>query len=143
MRYKTKCAFEALKDKEVDYLIHCCNAQGVMGSGFAKTVKEQYPEAYKTYIEHDLVLGSFTQADGIINAIAQEYYGKSKGRRYLSYDALTDCLQSIADALPTGTRVGLPYLVGCDRAGGEWAVVEQIIRTTLAKRCIVTIYRLK
>ena len=31
-------AVKALKNGEVDILIHCCNAQGVMGSGIAKQI---------------------------------------------------------------------------------------------------------
>jgi len=33
------------------YIVHGCNAQGVMGSGVAKIVKDQYFDAFKRYAE--------------------------------------------------------------------------------------------
>lgn len=140
IHYKDGDAFAGLNAGEVNHLIHCCNAQGVMGSGFAKSVKELHPYAFLAYTQSGCQLGSVTANDGIINLVGQEFYGKDKNRRYVSYDALTDGLARIADSF-TGP-FGIPYLMGCDRAGGEWAVVEKIIATTVAKYNKVVIYRL-
>lgn len=35
--------------KDVDVIIHQTNCQGVMGRGFAKQIKEKFPEAFEAY----------------------------------------------------------------------------------------------
>ena len=35
---------------DVRHIVHGCNAQGVMGKGVAKLVKELYPKAYNEYL---------------------------------------------------------------------------------------------
>ena len=38
-----------LFDEPQEIIVHGCNARGVMGAGFAKDLKEKYPENYKEY----------------------------------------------------------------------------------------------
>jgi O-acetyl-ADP-ribose deacetylase (regulator of RNase III) len=98
---------------EFGVIVHGCNAQGVMKSGLALQVKEQYPAVYKAYRDAipkiprsetgqanvggnlqkgTLKLGSISQAEvspnkWIVNAITQFNYGYD-GKRYVSYDAV-------------------------------------------------------
>ena len=77
MEIKKGNVVDALLNNEVDYIMHVCNAQGVMGSGVAKEIKERVPNAYKSYKNlHEF--GSISECDGVINLVAQEYYGGTK-----------------------------------------------------------------
>ena len=35
---------------EIKTIVHGCNAQGVMGSGVAKIIRDKYPKAYDRYV---------------------------------------------------------------------------------------------
>lgn len=68
-------------------ILHITNCQGVMGSGVALQIKEEYPQAYndykKAYDEGKLKLGFFTlttlsTGKKIINACAQDQFGTDK-----------------------------------------------------------------
>lgn len=122
-----------------DVIMHVCNCQRVMGSGIALEVKRQYPEAYFAYKTAflglgELPLGTISYAelpDGrlIINLHAQRFYG-GDGRRYLDYEALYKCLgeaYEIVKEKNPKALVGIPYLMGCDRAGGDWKIVSAMI----------------
>ena len=78
-------------------IAHGCNAQGKMGSGFAKKLTLLYPENYLYYqrahrSDHPLVLGevlfcSFGDT-AIANIISQRYYGRDPSVVYADYDAI-------------------------------------------------------
>lgn len=141
IKYIKGDAVEALKNGDVDYLIHCCNAQGVMGSGIAKQIKKEFPESYQKY--HDFCNSTpdvkermgmvVDNEDGVLNLIGQESYGPSNGRRYVHYGYLQRGLISawfICQFTPMGShrpKVAIPYKMACDRAGGNWEVVEEMI----------------
>jgi O-acetyl-ADP-ribose deacetylase (regulator of RNase III) len=95
--------FNAIKDQDCVF-IHGCNAQGVMGSGIAKLVKVNYPEAYKGYKqvqkEQGLHLGQViavqtVEGPTIINAITQEFYGRDANVKYADYDAIIIVCQAV------------------------------------------------
>ena len=125
-------------------LIHGCNAQGKMGSGVAKAVRDRYPGAYRAYLrvfhERGLRVGQLvpsvvprTQpALVVVNAITQEHYGREEGRVYLSYPGLRECLQRTrALAYEQGIRVVHFPLIGCGLAGGDWSQVAPILQEEL------------
>jgi hypothetical protein len=86
-------------EKEGYCMIHVCNAQGKMGSGIAKQVKERFPAAYKSYdYHHELGSCSYDYVDfNCFNLVAQEFYGYD-GKRYLNYGALASALTCFMDA---------------------------------------------
>jgi len=127
-------------------LIHGCNAQGKMGSGVAKIVRERYPLAYQVYRDRyettGLALGEVVWAmceDRIIgNAITQRFYGYNGGR-YVDYEAVGDAFREVNEfcrRTQTGeidisrygriTSVGLP-LIGAGLGGGHWPTIAAII----------------
>lgn len=129
---------------EIETILHGCNAQGVMGSGVAKIVREKYKEAYATYRndwEHciglELPLGviSCAHSNGklIVNAITQQYYGRD-GKRYVSYDAVSDCMRKVNTSLVPLFKVepviAMPQ-IGAGLGGGDWNVIEAIIESEL------------
>jgi O-acetyl-ADP-ribose deacetylase (regulator of RNase III) len=130
---------EAFASGEVRTIGHCCNAQGVMGSGIAKSIKERFPEAFNNYkLAHDkegLILGSTVPAlivkrrgvlPGVIhNLIGQEFYGTNR-IRYVNYGALGEALSNMAFTT-SSLDAGFPYLMACHRAGGDWTIVREMI----------------
>ena len=124
---------------EIEHILHGCNAQGVMGSGVAKIIKEQYFDAYKFYAEqydkHGLKLGDvqFLPANNkiIINAITQEFYGRD-GKRYVSYDAVAAAMKTTNRVLKLSgyTQLAMPK-IGAGYGGGDWDVIARIIEQEL------------
>jgi len=137
MIYKQGDAVQALLDKEVDYLLHVANCQGVMGSGIALQIKKKVPEAYRSYKTHEeynngVVLGKISSGGNVVNLHAQEFYGK--GGRHLDYEALATCLEQTNKCLskfPRSTKVAIPYKMGSDRAGGDWNIVVAMVDNIL------------
>ena len=128
-----------LFDTDILHIAHGCNAQGVMGSGVAKIVKEQYFDAYKFYVdqynEHGLKLGDvqFVPANGkvIVNAVTQNLYGKDGGR-YVDYEAVAGCMYTINRELKLSgeTHIAMPQ-IGAGLGGGDWRVIESIIESEM------------
>ena len=118
------------------FVIHGCNAQGVMGAGFAKQIRSHYPFAYKEYrkfySEKGLALGEtqFIKCRDrtIINAITQKHYGFDNVR-YVSYDAIANVMMAVEETL-YGETVAMPK-IGAGLAGGDWKVIEAIIESEL------------
>jgi len=129
-------------------IVHGCNAQGVMGSGVAKIIREKYPKAYERYrkeyeLHGNLVLGNViavpcgdrvNDPDNykvIVNAITQDFYGRD-GTRYVSYDAVADSMKKInrfSEAYGI-MEVAMPQ-IGAGLGGGDWNVIAAIIESEL------------
>ena len=131
---------DLLRSVRQGIIVHGCNAQGVMGGGFALQVKRAYPGAYekyrKTYCSIGLRLGSIVPYEierprgiaplVIVNAITQNLFGTD--RRYVEYPAVHSCFEEtakLARCLQI-TDVHFP-LIGCGLAGGDWKEIEPII----------------
>lgn len=120
---------------EVSTIVHGCNAQGVMGSGVAKIVRERYYKAYKRYLayyqsglmEVGDCIAVTTNGKTIINAVTQEYYGRD-GNRYVSYDAVAEVMKVINRSKIE--EVAMP-MIGAGLGGGDWNVIEAIIQSEL------------
>jgi hypothetical protein len=135
---------EFYAQNEVDFIGHCCNCQGVMGSGIASSIKEDFPTAYDAYKEYEsafgLELGTISEAGGIFNLHAQHLYGKKGGgTRFVDYEGLYESLVAMRENIE-GTlsieyenvydepiNIGFPYKMAADRAGGDWIVIEAMI----------------
>ena len=124
-------------------ILHCANCQNTMGSGIAKSIREKYPKVYDadTFAAKQglNVLGniSFYKTDigFIVNMYGQNFYGV--GIRQLNYEAIYSALEKVIATLlevdkvsleDRPIRIGIPYKMGCDRAGGEWSIVEAMIK---------------
>jgi hypothetical protein len=146
------CLLQAFDSGEVNIIAHCCNSQGVMGSGIALAIKQRYPQAFEEYKEHlaeynrspTSPLGSINPVklgmhqDGwrdkkVYNIIGQEFYGRDK--RYVNYGALSQGFCAMTYGL-TGKRddvvmdydtIGMPYLIGCGTAKGSEEVILEML----------------
>lgn len=136
-------AVAALISGEVDYLLHQCNSRGVMGSGIAKQIKESIPEAYGVYRKQytqnrGSTFGMVSIGGGVINMVSQEDYGL-EDRRYTNYGVMANIMCSLRDMfylegnINTGAlKIAIPKLMGCDRGGGDWDIVYELIERCLA-----------
>lgn len=118
------------------YLAHGCNAQGVMGSGVAKIVKNNYYSAYNTYKKHydewGLSLGQIiVDRDPevtIFNCITQNRYG-TDGQRYVNYGAVQLCMTRMNYYFHVHDRmaeVAMP-MIGAGLGMGDWGIIADII----------------
>lgn len=132
---------------EIQTIVHGCNAQGVMGSGIAKIIREKYPKAYERYVnEHKangLKLGKlvvvpcgdkvkdFDNYKIIVNAITQEFFGRENDR-YVSYDAVDDVMTRINQFVEMYgiTQIAMPQ-IGAGLGNGSWEVISAIIEHRL------------
>ena len=132
-----------LLESDEKYIVHCCNAQGAFGSGFAGAVRKKYPECYGAYMAayhsqgNKLHIGQVVEyedkSDGrtIFNAIGQEYYGYDSvttGAVYVSYTALEAALQRVKEIMASkgAYRISMP-LIGSGLAGGDWKIISKIV----------------
>lgn len=157
-------AVEALLNKEIDFLMHCCNAQSVMGAGIAYQIKEKVPTAFAAYranlqycVEKNIdPMGSHSEAGNVINLIGQRGFGR--GRRQVHYGHLFQAMRSALDNSrmqhkyicgldkSRKVRIGLPRFMGCGLAGGDWEVVRELIEgafAPFAEYIEVVIYELR
>jgi hypothetical protein len=110
--------------KEPCIVAHGCNAQGVMGAGFATHIRKRFPGAYARYLSvSQLKVGTVnyeTVGDiTIANCITQEFYGKDPKIVYVDYNAVSSCLREVA---LTAVRLHLPIhmpLIGGGLANGD------------------------
>ena len=145
MRIKYKDG-DALLGPE-QYFAHGCNAQGVMGSGIAKQVRELYPLAFGVYRQvylgqnQTLFLGQVIEVTAgdktIFNCITQDMYGREPDVQYVDYDAVRTCMEYINNSIPIGDpHDGSPYQdvampqIGSGLGNGDWKIIEEIIEFT-------------
>ena len=134
------------------WLLHGCNAQGVMGSGAAKAIRSKYPSAYDVYrlqynkgVQQLGTVTLATQPDGriVFNGITQQYYGRDK-KVYVSYNALREVVQAVdwyAKEHGEGKiYVGMPK-IGAGLGGGDWEIISKIIEEE-SKHFTAVVYEL-
>jgi O-acetyl-ADP-ribose deacetylase (regulator of RNase III) len=128
-----------LLETDIKFIVHGCNAQGVMGSGIALAIKNKYPEAYTRYVDRHKnqpwQLGEIQVVKCsdkvIINAITQEFYGRD-GKRYVNYDAVKEVMKRVNDIpkIYKATHIAMP-MIGAGLGGGRWDLISYIIETHL------------
>lgn len=149
LKYKKGNLVTAWLDGEVDVLIHQANCFNTFGSGIAKEIRERIPGAYEadcqTLKGAKSKLGDFTvysHESGrlVYNLYGQYDYGK-RHKIYTSYTALFRGLLAIQEDLVRPLRIGIPKL-GCGLGGGDWKIVEDFVKATIAQDNAVTVYEL-
>ena len=118
---------------------HQVNCQGVMRAGIAFQIRNESRKAYLDYRNMCFSLNKSEKLLGkcqivevsndkfVANLFGQYYYGRDK--QYTKYDSIEKALMELKDfASSFGFSVALPYKMGCNLGGGDWNVVEEIIR---------------
>jgi len=134
----------SLLDVDKGYIVHGCNAQGVMGAGVARLIKFKY---YGAYCVYKRAYDNFVEGIGkmpigtisyyrvgsviIVNSITQEFYGSS-AKMYTDYFALRECFCKLNKFIVSQVIDDIPKIVnfpviGCGLGGGSWDVVKHII----------------
>lgn len=129
----------------IKLLIHVCNNKHVWGAGFVLALSRKWtvPEFYyKRTVFLNLGDVQFIRVASdvvVANMVGQVLGGKIPPIRY---DALRICLKQVAEAaLTIDATVHAPRF-GAGLAGGDWAVIEQMINEELGD-VDVYIYDLK
>ena len=128
-----KCLVQALKDNDVDWIVHQVNMQGVMGSGIAKQIKQEFPNHYKKYLEYcksdDLFLGSSFAEDGVVGVFGQEYYGSvDRNTNYVALvSGMEEYINHVIREYPSNNKIGIPHGIGCGLGGGSWKLVSILL----------------
>ena len=128
------------KKGEFDLIAHGCNCFATMGAGIAKTIKANFPEAYradKKYRARPLNrLGTSSTAscktdDGEKLLVLNLYTQFLPGPDY-NYDAIADSFSNLVRSYKGSEviRIGIP-LIGCGIAGGDWKIVKKIVKSKL------------
>lgn len=146
---------DLMKSKS-DIIGHQVNCKGVMGSGVAKQIKENFYSAYLDYLticdgnrihssSTDELLGTCQIAKCknkfIANLFGQDSYGR--GSVKTKEDQLFKALRTLHSyAKENNLSVSLPWKLGCDRGGGNWDKVLSFITELFNDEVMLTIYRL-
>ena len=127
---------EMAKDGKFDVIMYGCNCFCNMGAGIAKTIREEFPEAYeadcKTKKGDSTKLGDFSQAKiktengkdlKIVNLYTQYKWGPNA-----EYSAIRDSLQLwVGETIaPDEMRIGIPW-IGAGLGGLDINIVKKII----------------
>jgi len=132
-------------------ILHGCNAQGVMGSGVAKAIREVYPEAYAGYraayelsgLRVGQIVWVPTKGKFIANAVSQEWFGRD-GKQYVSYQGIEAIFVQVYDWITENIDddyhdvpvVAIPR-IGSSLGGGDWKTISQIIEFAMKDRHVV------
>lgn len=124
--------------RELDVICHCANVNNTFGAGIARQIKDKFPKAYEAdcqaaaRFENSLGNISYAVINGgyIFNIYTQSLY--SEAERKTNYEALYRGLEKVAnwsrDKYEHPTRIGFPYGMGCALGGGDWTIVETMIK---------------
>ena len=118
-------------------IVHQVNCQKKMGAGLALQIRNKWPKVYQSYLQHKFGLGQIqlvriTPELYVCNLAGQDRYGRDK--RYTDYTAIKiGFIKLNMVACKQKLPVYIPKYMGCNLAGGDWNIVNKIIKETLTK----------
>jgi O-acetyl-ADP-ribose deacetylase (regulator of RNase III) len=117
-------------------IAHVCNDIGAWGAGFVLAVSKRWPETRLAYLKDrdakQLQLGTVRLVPvgndiWVANMVAQRGIRVQDGVPPIRYDALAQCLRSVAaEAERLKATIHMPR-IGRGLAGGRWDLVEPLI----------------
>lgn len=142
-----------------DIICQQVNCQGVMGSGLAKKIRQNYPNCYEEYRKfcknrspNDLLgkvnfVNCTSKCWGnrtiiIANIFGQLNYGRNPNYQYTCYVALKNGLQKVQNhAKLNNLSVAIPHKIGCGLGGGNWIQVRRIIQDIFCDEVLCEIWK--
>ena len=135
-----------LLDVKSGIIAHGVNCQGVMGSGVALAVKKKWPNVFlryqklcaantaptKSFLGYVQFVSSIEDYAGtedfpvIANCFTQDRYGTDK--RHVDYDAVALCFFTLNYRSGLYGHLNIPK-IGAGLGGGDWSVIESIIKS--------------
>lgn len=123
-----------LFDGQVDLMGHGVNCQGGFGSGVAAIMAIKHPKARMAYFDKHRDEGwklgeaQFVASNGkiIANCATQDHFFP-RNKCHADYNAIRACMVQVKEyAKLRNLSIGIPK-IGAGLAGGNWAVIEQIL----------------
>jgi len=146
-----------LLETDCKIIAHGVNCQGVMGSGVARALYEKWPSVKDKYLDYftefnagldgenflgciDVIGLDRKNSKQVANCFTQQYFG-GDGRRYLNYDALVLCMETLClhCEMYGINEVAMPK-IGCGLAGGDWKIVKAILDSVFPKDFKIKVY---
>jgi len=118
-------------------IAHVCSDLGYWGKGFVLAISKRWKEPaiqfkswHKLHEGFELRKVQFVQTTYdivVANMVGQHKIKKLKGQPPIRYDAVEQCLKSVASYVITNNcSVHMPR-ISCGLAGGKWELIEPII----------------
>lgn len=134
---------------DFDVIAHGCNCFNNFGGGFALQIKNTIPEAWladqATIAGDESKLGTITFTEtvpAVVNIYSQyNFGGRRHGKIDLDYDALRSGLKALKDKY-SGKRIAMNK-IGSDLAGGDWDIIEQIIKEEMVGEYVTIVNYVK
>lgn len=124
-------------------IVHQVNCKYSMGAGIASVIKCKYPSVYKCYMnkkswklgDTQFIKVRETPEIYICNLAGQYNYGKQGN--FTNYDALKMGLNDVNNfSKEKNLQIYIPYKMSCNRAGGDWEIVMQIMEEKIPNAII-------
>jgi len=148
IQYVTGDATEPIGGGE-KLICHVCNDMGGWGSGFVLAISRKwkgperryralYTEVRQTQESRSIPLGvtQYIKVEHnitVVNMIAQHQTWAEDGIPPIRYDAVERCLASVAQYAAKGRRSVHAPRFGAGLAGGDWSIIESIIKRELCE----------
>jgi O-acetyl-ADP-ribose deacetylase (regulator of RNase III) len=133
-----------LLDSKAEVIGHCTNCRGAMGAGVALQIRRKWPvvfnryhsiwEYYRTNHKESDQLGTtdLVETESGSNQYVANLYGQDDhdaSLRQIDYEALYNSLAGLSKQMENKFKsVAFPFKMGCGLAGGEWTIVEAMIK---------------
>lgn len=146
--------FENIPLDKVVIIPHVCNNIGGWGSGFVVPLEKAYPKAAEDYRSKTSYILGEVQFVRVVNVFIANMIGQngvrgSNNPHPLIYDALQKAMRRVKyfaqdlKFLLDGKKeleILAPQF-GCGLAGGDWNIVEQMIKDYWAEEFAVTVFK--
>ena len=141
-----------VRDGENSLIVHCCNTLGAWGAGFVVPLGKRYPLAKKSYLtyvrDNNVRLGDVDEVKVDDNLYVENLFGQNflrkgpNGEIPCNYDAIQMGFLRIMinwHDKKEKYSIHMPR-IGCGLAGGDWKVIEYIIKETFIRMAKVDVY---
>lgn len=143
--YVNEDLLASFQHSDLDAIVHGCNCFHTMGSGIARKIAIEFPEALeadiKAWEKGDWSkLGNYSIADTVYGKIINAYTQFNPGLcpPHELYDNIKKVFTKINSDFK-GKIIGIPK-IGAGIAGGNWEIIAQIIQEATPDVKIVVFY---